>query len=263
MTSVAITGGAGAIGGAAAESFARQGRRVFLLDNNESALTKVQARLAGCGGEIIPLICDVASANEVRQTFERIKQSGEILAGLVNAAAVVNHHAHLLDLAESDWDRILDINLKGIFLCSQSAAKIMVEEKQGAIVNVGSLSSRRAHREQIAYDAAKGGLEALTRAMALDLAPFGIRVNAVLPAVIETETMVSHEPKEFAEKQALVPLGRYGKPEEVAELCEFLIDRGGFITGQSIVVDGGLEVQLRPLALEYLESPRFRREGEK
>jgi NAD(P)-dependent dehydrogenase (short-subunit alcohol dehydrogenase family) len=259
MAAIAVTGGAGAIGSAVAGLFARQGRRVFLLDNDESGLSKCQTLLSG-GGPVIPLVCDVSSGVEVKRSFEIIRRSREELSGLINSAALVNHHAHLLDLTETDWDRMLAVNLKGMFLCSQAAAAIMVEQKRGAIVNVGSLSSRRAHREQIAYDAAKGGVESLTRAMALDLAPFGVRVNAVLPAVITTETMVRHEAPDFAEKQALVPLGRYGRPEEVAEACEFLIDRGSFITGQCLVVDGGLEVQLRPRSQEYLESPRFRRE---
>jgi NAD(P)-dependent dehydrogenase (short-subunit alcohol dehydrogenase family) len=261
MTALVITGGCGAIGAAAAELYIRRNRKVFLLDRDEAALSQCQARLAEGSGRLVPLVCDVASADQVRGAFETIRQSTPGISGLINGAALVNHHAHLLDLTEADWDRIISVNLKGMFLCAQAAAQIMVEQRQGAIVNLGSLSSRRAHREQIAYDAAKGGVESLTRAMALDLAPFGVRVNALLPAAIATATMVQHEAADFAEKQALVPLGRYGRPEEVAEVCEFLIDRGSFITGQCLAVDGGLEIQLRPLYQEYLESPRFRREG--
>lgn len=253
MRAAAVTGAAGAIGAAVAEGFARQGWRVFLLDNDAQGL----ARLESLGDAAVALPCDVSSSAQVGGAFERIEQSGDSLLGLVNSAAVVNHHAHLLDLKEDDWDRIVAVNLKGMFLCSQAAARIMARGRQGAIVNVGSLSSRRAHREQAAYDAAKGGVEALTRAMALDLAPYGIRVNAILPAAIATPTMVAHQPDDFARKERLVPLGRYGRPEEAAEVCQFLVCQGTFVTGQCIVVDGGLEGQLRPIELEYVESPRF------
>jgi len=260
MRVAAITGAAGAIGKAVAQALLRQGWRVYLLDRDSAALGKALSGLAQAGGEAVAIACDVSSSKEVEEAFERIEKNGEALAGLVNSAAVVNLHSHLLEMKEAEWDRVMDTNLKGTFLCSQAAARIMVKAGGGSIVNLGSVSSRRAHREQAAYDAAKGGVEALTRAMALDLAPYGIRVNAVLPAVIATETMIQHSPAEFARKERLAPLGRYGRPEEVAEVCEFLICRGSFITGQCLIVDGGLDAQLRPLELEYLESPRFGKE---
>ena len=260
MNAAAITGAAGAIGEAAAGTIARHGWRVWLLDNDGPRLEAVRERMAGEGACVSAVTCDVASSDQVEAAFRRIEQAGDTLLGLVNSAAVLNLQAHLLDLREDDWDRIIAVNLKGVFLCSQAAARLMVRQRQGAIVNLGSLSSRRAHRQQAAYDAAKGGVEALTRAMSLDLAPYGIRVNAVLPAAVATETMVQHSPEEFARKERLVPLGRYARPEEVAEVCEFLICRGSFITGQCIVVDGGLDIQLRPIELEHLESPSFERE---
>lgn len=261
MSAVAITGAAGAIGAAVAELFARQGRHVFLLDSDGAGLEKIAARIAQNRDKGTALLCDVSASSQVAAAFERIQASGEKLAGLVNTAGILSQRAHFLDLCEQDWERVIAVNLKGVFLCSQAAARIMAKQRQGAIVNLGSVSSRRAHREQAAYDAAKGGVEALTRAMALDLAPYGIRVNAVLPAAITTETMVAHSSEEFAHQQRLVPLGRYGRPAEVAQACEFLISRADFITGQCIVVDGGLEGQLRPLELEYLESTRFREEA--
>lgn len=260
MKAAAVTGAAGAIGAAVAAAIARQGWRVWLLDSNGPRLESVRQRMAGEGASVSAVLCDVAIPDQVEAAFRQIEQAGDPLAGLVNCAAVVNQRAHLLDLPEQSWDRVIAVNLKGVFLCSQAAARLMVKQGGGAIVNLGSLSSRRAHREQAAYDAAKGGVEALTRAMSLDLAPYRIRVNAVLPAVVATEHMVQHSPEEFARKQRLVPLGRYAQPEEVAEVCEFLICRGSFITGQCIVVDGGLDSQLRPIELEYLESPRFGRE---
>jgi len=257
MNTVVVTGAAGAIGSAVVKIFARQGMRVHLLDNDAARLEKVCASLASDGVDLVAKHCDVTCKQQVDGIFQAIEKEGNLLLGLVNSAAIVNHHAHLLDLKEQDWDRIVAVNLKGMFLCSQAAAGIMAKQRKGAIVNLGSLSSRRVHREQAAYDATKGAIEAFTRAAALDLAPYEIRVNALLPAVIATDTMVQHAPDDFRRKEQLVPLGRYGKPEEVAEVCEFLICRATFITGQCIIIDGGLDAQLRPLELEYVESARF------
>lgn len=262
MSAVVVTGAAGGIGRALVEAFAGRYRPLYLLDDRADKLRELVEAVGGDEAAFEVIECDVSQGVQVKAAFDRIGGKGAGVEGLVNCAAVVNLHAHVLDLEEGDWDRVTGVNLKGSFLCLQAAARIMAERGKGSIINIGSISSRRAHREQAAYDAAKGGVEALTRAAALDLAPYGIRVNAVLPAAISTPEMVQHDEKEFAAKMRLVPLNRYGRPEEVAEVCEFLLEKGTFITGQCIIVDGGLEAQMRPLDAEYLESPRFKRESQ-
>jgi NAD(P)-dependent dehydrogenase (short-subunit alcohol dehydrogenase family) len=257
VKALVITGAAGAIGSATAHACCRQDRRLYLFDINKEGLNTLQKQIQDKGGTAIIGSCDVSDPTQVNSTFAGILDAQDEIEGIIHSAAVMDGRAHFLDLAFEEWNRTLDMNLRSVFLCTQAAARQM-KAHGGSIVNVGSLSSRRAHREQASYDAAKGGLEALTRAMALDLAPYAIRVNAVLPIAIETATMLHHDEADYARKKRFVPLGRYGRPEEVAEVCKFLIDHGTYITGQCIVVDGGIDCQLRPIDIEYLESDHFK-----
>lgn len=260
MKALVITGAAGAIGSATARACCREDRRLYLLDINQEGLSTLQQQILDIGGRANIARCDVSNPAQVNAVFATILDARDEIEGIIHSAAVMDSRTHFLDLSLEEWSRTLDTNLRSVFLCTQAAARQM-KHHGGSIVNVGSLSSRRAHREQASYDASKGGLEALTRAMALDLAPYAIRVNAVLPIAIETATMLHHDEDDFARKKRFVPLGRYGRPEEVAEVCKFLIDHGSYITGQCIVVDGGIDCQLRPVDIEYLKSDHFKQIG--
>jgi 3-oxoacyl-[acyl-carrier protein] reductase len=175
---------------------------------------------------------------------------------LVNNAAVIRGAVrHFLAADEEWWDRILDVNLKGQFLCAHRAAHAMAREGRGVIVNISSGGATRAHRGMSAYDAAKGGSEALTRALALDLAPYGIRVVAIVPGLIAQDGQAP-ESRELA--AATVPLGRVGTPADVAAAVAFAAsDDAAYVTGTTIAVDGGLLSQQRSPQVETFPVSMF------
>jgi 3-oxoacyl-[acyl-carrier protein] reductase len=164
---------------------------------------------------------------------------------LVNNAAIVSPMLHLLDkdADESWWRRIIDVNLTGTYLCARRAADHMARHGGGVIINKSSGGASRAHRGFTAYDASKGGIESLTRAMALDLAPYGIRVNTLVPGSIDTRNL---GPDIKKQRGMNIPLGRVGEPEEMAGPAVFLAsDDASYITGHVLAVDGGLLIQQR------------------
>jgi 3-oxoacyl-[acyl-carrier protein] reductase len=167
---------------------------------------------------------------------------------LVNNAGWAEPIAHLLEMSEEHWDTVLRTNLKSVYLFTRRAADLMVDRgRGGAVVSVSSWGARRAHREMAAYDASKAGIEAFTRAAALDLAPFGIRVNAVAPGIVHTDGSAAQSPEQLAERARPIPLGRLGRPEDVASVVAFLAsDEAAYVTGQVLGVDGGVAAQGRP-----------------
>lgn len=242
-----VTGGGHGIGRAVAERFAAEGARVFVNDlDPERALEVARA----IGGEAIP--ADVSSKSEVDAMFDRVGQDVDIL---VNNAGNIYADRHFLDGNEEWWDQVLGVNLKGAFLCSLRAAQGMARRGSGSIINMSSGGATKAHRGNVAYDASKGGMEAMTRAMALDLAPYGVRVNAVVPGLIRTYD-ISDETA--AERGTVVPLGRLGSPEDLAGPTVFLAtDDARYITGACLVVDGGVLVQQRSVPVDTFPVSRF------
>ena len=165
---------------------------------------------------------------------------------LVNNAGLPDPVSHFLELTEDHWDTVMDANLKGPYLCSRAAAEVMADSGSGSIVHISSMAAVRAHRSMAAYDVSKAGVEALTRCMALDLAPFGIRVNAVSPDPIHVQDAPDED-----DRAALVPLGRIGLPIDMGKVVAFLAsDESAFVTGEVIYADGGFLTQLRPLSLD-------------
>ena len=162
---------------------------------------------------------------------------------------------HFLDGDETWWDRVLGVNLKGAFLCSHRAARSMAARRSGVIIHMSSGGATKAHRGNVAYDASKGGIEAMTRAMALDLAPYGIRVNAIVPGLIRTYD-ISDEVA--LERGKVVPMGYLGSPEEIAGPTVFLATEDArYITGACLVVDGGVLVQQRSAPVDTFPVSRF------
>ena len=162
---------------------------------------------------------------------------------------------HFLELDEGLWDQVLSVNLKGHYLCSSRAARQMARHGGGVIVTMSSGGATRAHRGMASYDAAKGGIEALTRSLALDLAPYGIRTVCVVPGLVHQE---EHDDVMDARTSATVPLGRPGTPEEVAAAVAFAVsDDASYINGSKIVVDGGVLSQQRPPQIESFPPERF------
>ena len=250
-----VTGGGGGIGRAIAERFAREGARVVVNDINAAAAEAVARGAARAGGAAAAVAADVSDASQVERLFTAAAQRFGPVDVLVNNAALVDTMRHFLEGDPGWWDRIIAVNLRGVFLCGLSAAKIMARRRTGVILNLSSGGASRAHRGNAAYDAAKGGVEALTRAMALDLAPYGVRVNALVPGSIDSGGM-DRETK--AARGEIIPLGRVGEVDDLAGPAVFLAsDDARYITGHLLVVDGGLLVQQRSATVDIFPLSRF------
>jgi 3-oxoacyl-[acyl-carrier protein] reductase len=179
--------------------------------------------------------------------FKQVLDTWGAVDIVVNNAAWASPQAHILEMDENHWDVVIRTNLKSIYLHCHRAANIMVDRgTRGAIINISSFAAARAHRYMAAYDATKGGMEAMTRSMAIDLGPFGIRVNVVGPGAIHTEEYEPLGDDARIRRGQTVPLGRVGYPEDIAGAVAFLAsDDASYITGQCLYVDGGMLAQLR------------------
>ncbi len=260
---VAVVTGAGqGIGRGIAFALAHAGAAVVVNDVAAATARRTAAEITAGGGKAVPVRADVSREADVRRLFAAARSRYGRLDILVNNAAVVwGIQAPFLKLTRARWDRVIGVNLTGAVLCALEAARLMARRRAGCIVNLSSVGGFRAHRNNVPYAASKGGLESATRAMALDLAPWGIRVNAVGPGVCETEAWQGWTPAERRRAAGVVPLGRAGRPEDIAALVTFLAsDRASYITGQTVYVDGGLTAQLRPPTIDpALAAPRRRR----
>ena len=235
-----ITGAASGIGRAAAIAFATEGARVAILDRSADALRTVEASVKEAGGEVLAIACDVSSPDQVEGAIKQIVDRFGRLDIAFNNAGVENKAApvHEIDLAE--WDRIIGINLRGTFLCMKHELAQMVKQGGGVVVNTSSGAGIRGVAGGAAYAASKHAIIGLTRSAALDYAKQNIRVNAVLPGNIETPMMDRFTGGDIHKAIDLEPVGRLGKPEEIAEAVLWMAsDLGGFVTGAATVIDGG------------------------
>ncbi len=244
-----VTGAAQGIGCACAEALAAEGARVMLADVNEAALAAALARLREAGREVAGVQCDVSRREQVAHTVEEAARVFGRLDILVANAGVV-HGADFLELEESDFDRVLAVNLKGVFLAGQAAARRMVRQGTGgSIINMSSVNAVLAIANQVPYVVSKGAVNQLTKVMALALAPHAIRVNGIGPGTILTElARTAVLGNREAERRILsrTPMGRMGEPEEIGKVAAFLAsDDASYLTGQTIYPDGGR------LALNY------------
>ena len=249
---VIVTGAGHGIGRAVAERFAAEGARVAVNDLSEARAGEVAAAI---GGQSMAVPCDVSVKAAVDAMFDQVLARFGRLDVLVNNAGNIHAARHFLEADEAWWDQLLDVNLKGSFLCAHRAAHIMVRQRGGVIISMSSGGATRAHRGNVAYDASKGGIEAMTRAMALDLAPYGVRVNAVVPGLIRTYDL---DEDAAVERGKVVPLGRLGTPEDLAGPTVFLATEDArYITGACLVVDGGVLVQQRSPQVETFPLSRY------
>ena len=244
-----VTGAAQGIGLACAQAFAREGAKVLLADLNEDAGRRATLELRSDGRNASFVACDVSRKDQVDATVAAaLQQFGRLDVMVANAGIV--HAAEFLDLEEKDFDRVLAVNLKGIFLAGQSAARAMVKQGGGgSIINMSSVNAVLAIPNQVPYVVSKGGINQLTKVMALALAPHRIRVNAIGPGTILTElARTAVLGNREAERKILsrTPMGRMGEPDEVAKVALFLAsDDASYVTGQTVYADGGR------LALNY------------
>ncbi|MFC3863128.1 SDR family NAD(P)-dependent oxidoreductase [Deinococcus antarcticus] len=252
---VLITGAGGGIGRAFALRFAREGAQVAVNDIKPEAAQAVVSEIQAAGGAAIPIPGDVSKKEVVDAFFDQTERELGRVDVLINNAALILNQRHFLDADPDWWDALLNTNLRSMFLCASRAAPGMVKRRRGVIINVSSGGATKSHRGFTAYDAAKGGVEAFTRALALDLAPYGVRVNGVVPGFINTYGLTEAD---LEERAKVVPLGRYGTADDLTGAATFLAsDDASYITGQFIVVDGGVLVQQRSANVDTFPLSNF------
>lgn len=239
-----VTGAASGIGHATAVAFAECGAAVAInYKRNELGAELLRKQIVALGGRATTIQADVTVAADVEALVRRTSEELGPIDVLVNNAGSLIERLRILELSEERWDEVVDLNLKSAFLCTKAAATSMIERKRGAIINLSSIAGRNGGAlGSIHYSTAKGGLITFTKGLAKELAPFGIRVNAVSPGVIDTPY---HE--QFSSPEMMkgyvnsIPLGRVGKPEEVAKVIAFLAsDAASYLVGETIEINGGM-----------------------
>ena len=238
-----VTGAAQGIGQAIAERFAREGAQVSLSDLKKDAGQRVSDNIQSSGGVALFTHCDVSVEADVDAMIENtVRQYGTVDILVNNAALAIYRQLH--EYAQSEWDKVIAVNLRGLYLTSRRCIPIMIERGGGSIIHLASAHARITAPGNTPYVAAKGGVVALTRAMALECAPHKIRVNCILPGAIETPMLMENWGDVPAEKHPLVPripLGRVGQPDEIARVAQFLAsDDSSYMTGSDVLVDGGI-----------------------
>jgi 3-oxoacyl-[acyl-carrier protein] reductase len=237
-----VTGGSRSIGRAIALAFAREGADVAVnYTAHPEAAEAVVAEIERLGRSVLAVQADVSSREQVEAMVERVMEAFGRIDILVNNAGILQR-TPLLEITEDEWDRTIDINLKGTFLCSQVVARRMAEQARGVIVNLSSAGARRATPNLAHYNTSKGAITTLTQQLALELAPFGIRANAIAPGMVETDLNRDDlaDPAFRAQRVAKIPLGIIGTPDDVAAAAVFLAsDDSRLMTGAVLALDGG------------------------
>ena len=235
-----VTGAASGIGRAAALAFAAEGARVAVLDRSEDALRGTADALVKAGGEVLAIACDVSRPQEVEAALARVVERFGRLDCAFNNAGVENKAAPLHEIEIEEWDRILDINLRGTFLCMKHEIAQMLRQGGGVVVNTASGAGVRGVAGGASYAASKHAMIGMTKSAALDYARRNIRVNCVLPGNVATPMMDRFTDGDIQKAIDLEPVGRLGQPEEIAEAVLWMCsDLGAFVTGAAIAVDGG------------------------
>ena len=236
-----VTGASRGIGKAIALDLATYGIKVIIHYRSQiEAAEQVAAQIHEAGGMAEIMQADISQESDVQHMFREVKRQHARLDILVNNAGITKD-GFITIMSESKWQEVIDTNLKGTFLCTREAIKIMHRQKHGCIINIASTSGLTGQPGQLNYSASKGGLIAFTKGLAREVAPQGIRANAVAPGFTQTDMTRQMEPAALKKFLEMVPLGRIGKPEEIAYMVTFLASpKAAYITGKVFVVDGGL-----------------------
>ncbi len=239
-----VTGGSSGIGKAIVKTYLDHGAKVMIVDVDEEGLQETEKELAKFKENVLLVKGDVTKVEDVRKTVDETVKKWTKIDVLVNNAGV-GTISSLIEMTEEEWDYVLDINLKGMFLFTREVAKVMIEQKEGCVINLSSINEEVPLAGEIHYCVSKGGVKMLTRAVALELAPYNIRVNAIAPGMTDTalteELLVIPELKSAVLHQ--IPLGRIGRPKDIAKVAVFLAsDYASWVTGSTICVDGGMHL---------------------
>jgi NAD(P)-dependent dehydrogenase (short-subunit alcohol dehydrogenase family) len=243
-----VSGGASGLGRAAAEKFARNGYDIVLIDIDEEKGKRAEQKIKSMGVDAIFCKCDISNNEEVQKAAKLTREKFGRADVLINNAGL-EVRGSILQCTEEDWNRLYDINLKGMYYMTKAFATMMIEQGKGAIVNTGSILGYRTVGERAAYSSSKGAIDTLTRSMAFDLAANNIRVNCVVPGAIDTPLLrgsINDSPDPAATEKFLGSksvFGRMGTSEEVANVMYFLAsDEASFVTGAAYFVDGGWSI---------------------
>ncbi len=237
---VIITGAARGIGFTIAQSYAAAGAQVIIFDLDQVSVDNAVKKMTNQGFLATGYVVNVCDGDGVAKIYKEIIKKYETIDVLINNAGVTRDTL-LMRMKEADWDLVMDVNLKGTFICTQKIIRYMLKQKSGAIINISSVIGIMGNAGQANYAASKGGIIAFTKSCAREVASRSITVNAVAPGFIETEMTASLTPEVIANYAKSIPLARMGKPADVANLCLFLSSpAAAYITGQTINVDGGL-----------------------
>lgn len=236
-----ITGSSRGIGSSLAVRFAECGAKVAInYRENRDAAQDVDRQCRDLGAETTVIAADVRDVQSVKSMFDQIKEALGPVEVLVNNAGMIRH-SPLPFMSDDDWNDVLNVNLKGAFNCTREAARDMMKARWGRIVNISSDAGRLGELMGAHYSSAKAGLLGFSKATAREFARYGITVNAVTPGFVETDMTIDTNESVREKQIGMVPLGRYGKPDEIADLVAFLAsERAAYITGQTISIDGGL-----------------------
>ena len=248
MKVIAITGGAQGIGRAIALRFAAGGYAVSISDPDDKAGVELAGKVEQAGTKAMYVPADVSQAEQVERWIAQTVDQLGCPSVLVNNAGI-GRRAPFLELSATDFDRVIAVNLRGTFLCSQAVARRMVERRLGgAIINIASTRAFMSEPGTEAYTASKGGIVALTHGMAISLGPHGIRVNCISPGWIETRdwqyTPRAQKPEHSERDRLQHPVGRVGKPGDIADACFYIAEQATFMTGQNLTLDGGMTVKM-------------------
>ncbi len=237
-----MTGSTRGIGRAVAEGFADEGATVVILGRQVESASRVQGEIMARGGKAEAYACDVSELTQVQDVVNKVLDKHKRVDILVNNAGLTKDNL-LLRMTERDWDEVIRVNLKGVFNCAKVIARSMLKARQGRIINVSSIIGICGNAGQANYAASKAGIIGFTKSIAKEFASRGITANAIAPGYIQTDMTADLKAEAREEMLRRIPLGRLGKVEDIVGVCLFLASsEAAYITGQTIVVDGGLTI---------------------
>lgn len=235
-----ITGAARGIGQETAMTFIREGAKVVIVDRLEKELHETAEMIRDKGGDCLPIVADVSISSAVQDMVNQTVDKYKRIDILINNAGILGPMKKSWEVSEEEWDEVFDNNLKSVWLCSKYVVPIMIGQESGNIVNLSSIAGKECVETISTYASSKAGIKCLSRSMALELAPFGIRVNALSPAMIDTPMVAFMTDELRAFLLNKIPVGRFGRTEDVAEAILFLVsEKASFILGQCFNIAGG------------------------